>query len=70
MSTFQRISKTELALLYFPESSPATARRHLMSWINQCQPLVEALHREHYNRQSHVFTKRQVQLIFDYLDDP
>lgn len=37
-----RISKTNLALMYFPMSTPATARRHLMSWIAKCQPLVDA----------------------------
>ncbi|MBQ8675880.1 MAG: DUF4248 domain-containing protein [Bacteroidaceae bacterium] len=64
------MSKTDLALMYFPTSTPATARRHLMSWIAKCQPLVDALRREHYNHKSHMFTKRQMQLIIDYLDDP
>ena len=68
--TPHRISKTDLALMYFPMSTPATARRHLMSWISKCQPLVDALRREHYSHNSHMFTKRQMQLIIDYLDDP
>ncbi len=64
------ISKKELALLYFPHSSPDTARRRLMRWIRKCQPLVEALRREHYDSHSHMFTKRQVQIIIYYLDEP
>lgn len=66
----KRYSKTELALMYFPDSSPETARRHLMSWITSNPELMECLRREHYDRNSRIFTKRQVQLIFDYLDDP
>ena len=64
------MTKTQLAMFYFPQSSPEAARRHLMRWICRCQPLMDALRREHYNSHSHMLTKRQVQLIIDYLDDP
>lgn len=33
-------SKTELGLLYFPDTTDgATARRHIMGWIKRCEPL-------------------------------
>ena len=33
-------SKTELGLLYFPDTTDgATARRHIMDWIKRCEPL-------------------------------
>lgn len=32
-------SKTELGLLYFPDTTDgATARRHIMVWIKRCEP--------------------------------
>ena len=33
------MNKTETALLYFPDSTPKVAVRHLMRWIAQCAPL-------------------------------
>ena len=37
------MNKTETALLYFPDSTPKVAVRHLMRWIAQCAPLLHAL---------------------------
>ena len=35
-------SKTELGLLYFPDTTDgATARRHIMGWIKRCAPPLE-----------------------------
>ena len=39
-------SKTELGLLYFPDTTDgATARRHIMVWIKRCEPLWNELQR-------------------------
>ena len=39
-------SKTELGLLYFPDTTDgATARRHIMDWIKRCEPLWNELQR-------------------------
>ena len=40
MNYSQRMySKTELGLLYFPDTTDgATARRHIMVWIKRCEP--------------------------------
>ena len=37
------MNKTETALLYFPDSTPKVAVRHLMRWIALCAPLLHAL---------------------------
>ena len=37
------MNKTETALLYFPDSTPKVAVRHLMRWIARCAPLLHAL---------------------------
>ena len=34
------MNKTETALLYFPDSTPKVAVRHLMRWIARCAPLL------------------------------
>lgn len=70
MAEIKIYSKTELALLYFPNSSPETARRHLMNWINGNENLKEALVRKGYQPRDRIFKKSLVQLIFDYLDEP
>ena len=42
-------SKTELGLLYFPDTTDgATARRHIMGWIKRCEPLWNELQRLGY----------------------
>lgn len=64
------MKKTELALLYFPHSQPATARRRLMRWISSCPPLMEELGRTgFYNRQK-ALTVRQVHIVYLYLGEP
>ena len=37
------MKKSELALLYFPESMPAVATNRLMRWIHGCPPLMKEL---------------------------
>ena len=43
------MNKTETALLYFPDSTPKVAVRHLMRWIAQCAPLLHALEATGYH---------------------
>ena len=44
-------SKTELGLLYFPDTTDgATARRHIMEWIKRCVPLWNELQRLGYQK--------------------
>ena len=63
-------SKKELALMYFPDSSPRTAVNHLMSWIRRCTQLWEQLQTMGYYPQSKGFTPREVRAIVEQLGEP
>ena len=63
-------TKKELALLYFPDSSPRTAVNHLMSWIRRCTQLWQQLHAIGYYPQSKGFTPREVRTIVEQLGEP
>ena len=63
-------TKQELALLYFPDSDPRTATRHLMRWINRIPTLQQELKATGYYSNSKYFTTRQVCTILDYLGEP
>ena len=62
--------KQELALLYFPDSTPRTATRNLMRWINRNHQLCKELQDTGYYPNSKFFTSRQVCIILDYLGEP
>ena len=63
-------TKKELALLYFPDSSPRTAVCHLMSWINRCKPLADDLATTGYDKNTKGFTPRQIRMIVEHLGAP
>ena len=63
-------TKKELALLYFPDSSPHTAVNHLMAWIRRCTPLWAQLQAMGYYINSKAFTPREVRTIVEYLGEP
>ena len=66
----KRYTKKELALLYFPNSSPETARRHLIRWIMRNSKLMEELYAANYNLYDQYLTKEQVKIIFRYIGPP
>lgn len=66
----RQYTKKELSLLYFPDSLPRTAVKHLMAWINRCTPLWDALLSMGYSLNSKAFTPRQVKAIVEYLGEP
>lgn len=63
-------TKKELALMYFPDSSPRTAVNHLMSWIHRCTLLWQQLQEMGYSTTSKAFTPRQVRAIVEQLGEP
>ena len=63
-------TKKELALMYFPESTPRTAVNHLMAWIYRCTPLLAQLETAGYEKSTKGFTPRQTRLIVEYLGEP
>ena len=63
-------TKKELALMYFPESMPRTAVKHLMAWIRLCTPLWDELLKMGYCKTSKSFSPKQVKAIVEYLGEP
>ena len=63
-------TKKELALMYFPDSSPRTAVSHLMNWIRRCTQLWELLQTTGYETTCKTFTPRQVRAIVEQLGEP
>ena len=66
----RQYSKKELALTYFPDSSPRTAVKHLMTWIYHCTPLWKELQAMGYKKLSKGFTPREVSAIIEQLGEP
>ena len=63
-------SKKELALLYFPDSTPETAVKHLMTMIRRNDMLWDELQEMGYYNRRKTFTPREVKAIFDWLGAP
>ena len=80
------MSKSELALLYFPTITmqtsrylvgtfvelitPESATNRLMRWIYSCPPLLQELEATGYHRSQKLLTSRQVALIVAHLGVP
>ncbi len=62
--------KSELALLYFPDSDPHVALNHLNQWIKYCTPLSTALAGCHQSRHAKFFSAQAVRHIVAYLGEP
>jgi hypothetical protein len=62
--------KSELALLYFPQSDPRVAVNHLNDWIKHCKSLSDALADCHQSRYAKFWSAKAVRLIVDYLGEP
>ena len=63
-------SKKELALMFFPDSTPRVAVNHLMALIRCNDMLWDELQKIGYKNSSKVFTPRQVQAIIEWLGAP
>ena len=63
-------SKKELALRYFPDSTPETAVKHLMALIRRNDMLWDELQEIGYYSKSKTFTPRQVQAIIEWMGVP
>mgnify|MGYP004647270535 FL=1 len=60
----------ELAMCYFPYSSPKSASRQLKRWMMRAPRLMDALVAAGYHNGQRLLTPRQVHIIVDYLDPP
>ena len=63
-------SKSELAMMYFPESSAHVATNRLARWINMNPKLCMLLDELGYVKKSRYFTAKQVEAIIDCLGEP
>ena len=68
--TIQSLTKSELAQLYFPGAPRSSALRLLHKYITSAHGLLTALEQVGCQRASRRLTRRQVQLIFEYLGEP
>ena len=68
--TIKTYAKSELALLYFPNSAPHVALNRLNSWIRRCQPLRESLDACYQPRHAKFFSAQAVRHIVEYLGEP
>ena len=64
------IHKTELAQAYFPLINLRSARHNLMRMINSNPELLQKLKAYGYTDTTHIFSPRQLELIFEYLGNP
>ena len=62
--------KADLAQLYCPNLPATYAMRKLRCWIRKNKTLSEALYQGGESKKDHSYTKRQVRLIVQYLDEP
>ena len=62
--------KSELAQAYAPDICPGAALNRLSNWIKTNKQLSEALRQTEYRTKQHMFTSKQVALIFEYLGEP
>ena len=63
-------TKKELALLYFPGSTPGTAVKHLMVTIRRNDMLWDELQAMGYYTRRKTFTPREVREIIDWFGAP
>ena len=70
MFTPRTYPKSELALLYAPQSTAETAIKNLYRWIRYCKPLCRELEELHYNPRRRSFMKREVEAIVRHLGEP
>jgi hypothetical protein len=63
-------SKTDLAMLYFPDAKPHTALCRLSRWIKKCTALADALASLHLSPSKAFFRPKEVECIFEYLGEP
>ena len=68
--TIKSYPKSELAMLYFPDSTPHVALNRLNAWIRRCPPLTDALAACYQSRHAKFFSAQAVRYIVEYLGEP
>jgi hypothetical protein len=60
----------ELAQLYFPHVTKASASRMFSQWIHSCPELVTNLSELNWKKRAKYFTPKQVKLLMGHFDPP
>jgi hypothetical protein len=60
----------ELAQLYFPNVTKASASRMFSQWIYNSPQLVDKLQKTNWKKRSKYFTPKQVKTIIEWFDEP
>ena len=69
--SFISMKRRDLAMKYFPESSPRAAVKALLRWIDNCPDLIKALDELNIPYRHKInLTAKQVRIIMEYLGDP
>ena len=63
-------TKREIALMYFPKSTPKNAVRCLSVAIRRCKELHDKLSQSGYFLRGQILTPHDVKLIFHFLGEP
>lgn len=64
------LNKGDLALLYSPNVCRKSALRLLNAYIHRAKGLLPALEATGYSRAARNFTRRQLELVLEYLGEP
>lgn len=64
------VSKTDLAVAYFPHLQPEVARHKLMEYINSIPTLMARLNEVGYRRTCRNLSPKQVDMIFEVIGKP
>ena len=60
----------ELAVLYFPNSTPSSASTQLKKWITKSLHLQTKLEKSDYRSGQKILTPKQVSILVDHLGEP
>ena len=63
-------TRREIAMMYFPESTPKNAVRRLRIAIERCEPLNGELNKYVNSAYRKTLSRREVNLLFKYLGEP
>jgi len=68
--TLRAYGLQELAILYFPNASPASASLQLKKWITKSTCLQSKLTEADYQSGQKILTPKQVSILTDHLGEP
>lgn len=62
--------KNELAMMYFPDVSKASASRNFRRWIRRCPSMMKELEEMGYDKNRQYMLKAEVEVIVKHLGEP